>query len=120
MSAATMVPGHPRRRGLPLLELTLLAPLVASSVIGTVSMPFVWARDGAANDAVKAALADPAFTGRAARAGYRVELGVDETAARTRLHVLAKCARANEAGPLPCGPFPEDAAHPGIPVEARP
>ena len=51
---------------------------------------------------IQVTLADRAFMGEAARAGYRIER-VDH---RGMERLVARCARANEVGPLPCDPAP--------------
>ena len=54
------------------------------------------------SEAVGAALSDAAFVDAARQAGYRVERAKN----RTESHVLARCARADASGPLPCDPLP--------------
>ena len=97
----------------------MLVSMMAFNAVAIPYLPFLWAKDKAENDAVSATLGDPGFVRRAAGAGFRVELATDARTGRVHHRVLAKCARSNEAGPLPCGGFPEDPDHPGIPVEIR-
>ena len=90
--------------------------------MGFVLVAFPWViydsfRQKQANVAVDAALADPAFVARAEAGGFRIEKGMDRGGLAGKGYVLARCARSNEAGPLPCGPFPDDTAHPGILVK---
>jgi hypothetical protein len=70
--------------------------------------------DVARQRAVADALRDPTFLASAAKAGYRVERPL-----RSRKEdLIARCARSDRDGPLPCDPFPTG-LYPSIPGNAE-
>jgi len=108
------------KKGLTILEASLIGLMVMIITAGTLLMWSVQKDNMDRNRAVEHAVSDTAYAALAAKAGYRVETQWGGGILNRTAWIVARCVRANEAGPLPCEPAPVPPGKAGADMQVIP